>query len=85
MYGRPSIVTNNIYILKINSLENASAINIGENYLIDWNNSSKHTQGFGNNSGDDSGFLGLRAAIDDRDLIDAPSIFNKYKEFDCCV
>ena len=77
MNNKPTIVTNNIFILKINAVENASAVNIGENYLQDWNNSSKHTQGFGHNYGDDSDFYGLQSKIDDRDLIDAPAIFNK--------
>ncbi|WP_284139424.1 MULTISPECIES: hypothetical protein [unclassified Virgibacillus] len=80
MNDRHSIVTNNIFILKINSVENASAVNIGENYLYDWNNSAKYTQGFGSNYGDACDFLGLKSAIDDRDLIDSPSTYRKSYE-----
>lgn len=37
----------NIFMLKINSFENASAVNIGQNLLADWNNSDKKSQGYG--------------------------------------
>ncbi|HET7657094.1 MAG TPA: hypothetical protein VFK37_02300, partial [Bacillales bacterium] len=49
-------VSINIFLFKINSFENASAVNIGENFLADWHNSSKKSQGFGQNFGDDSCF-----------------------------
>ncbi|WP_051348733.1 hypothetical protein [Peribacillus kribbensis] len=64
-------------MLKINSFENASAVNIGQNLLADWNNSDKKVQGYGQNFGDDSGFIGTNSAVDDRDLIDSPSTFQK--------
>lgn len=80
MNDKPSIITNNIFYLKINSIENASALNIGENYLEDWNNSAKYSQGYGNNYGDDSDFVGLQGIIDDRDAIDSPSTFTKKRE-----
>lgn len=66
----------NIYMLKINSFENASAVNIGQNLLANWNNSDKKTQGFGQNFGDDSAFFSPQGFIDDRDLVDSPSTFN---------
>ncbi|HET7627888.1 MAG TPA: hypothetical protein VFK44_05810 [Bacillales bacterium] len=64
-------VSINIFLFKINSFENASAVNIGENYLADWTNSSKKSQGFGQNFGDDSCFM-TRSSVDDRDLVDSP-------------
>lgn len=67
----------NIFLLKINSFENASAVNIGQNLLADWNNADKKTQGFGQNFGDDSNFVGLNSGVDDRDQIDSPSSFQK--------
>ncbi|RST76024.1 hypothetical protein D4T97_004315 [Siminovitchia acidinfaciens] len=74
MRGAP--ININIYMLKINSFENASAVNIGQNLLANWNNSDKKTQGFGQNFGDDSAFLGPQSFIDDRDLVDSPATFN---------
>lgn len=65
----------NIFMIKINSFENASAVNIGQNLLADWHNSDKKNQGFGQNFGDKSDFLGTRSFVDDRDQIDSPSTF----------
>ncbi|MEH7124869.1 hypothetical protein V7122_02980 [Bacillus sp. JJ1532] len=67
----------NIFLLKINSFENCSAVNIGQNLLADWNNADKKTMGYGQNFGDDSCFLGTQSSVDDRDLIDSPSSFEK--------
>ncbi|GIN56017.1 hypothetical protein J8TS2_03360 [Lederbergia ruris] len=66
----------NIFMLKINSFENASAVNVGQNLLADWNNSDKKTQGFGQNFGDESAFLSPQSFVDDRDQVDSPSSFN---------
>ncbi|MGI6603715.1 MAG: hypothetical protein GX062_01890 [Firmicutes bacterium] len=63
----------NIFYLKINSVENASAINIGENYLVDWTNADKRNQGYGQNLGDGSDFVASRYIVDDRDGVDAPT------------
>lgn len=63
-------------MLKINSFENASAVNVGQNLLADWNNSDKKTQGFGQNFGDESAFLSPQSFVDDRDQVDSPSSFN---------
>jgi hypothetical protein len=65
----------NIFILKINSFENASAVNIGQNLLAEWQNSDKRNQGYGQNYGDGSAFVGNRNFVDDRDQIDSPSSF----------
>ena len=65
-----SSIAINIFLFKINSFENASAVNIGENFLADWNNSSKKSQGFGQNFGDESSFQ-TKSAVDDRDVFDS--------------
>ena len=65
----------NIFMIKINSFENASAVNIGQNLLAEWHNSDKKNQGYGQNFGDKSGFIGNRSFVDDRDQIDSPSTF----------
>jgi hypothetical protein len=65
----------NIFLLKINSFENASAVNIGQNLLADWHNSDKKNQGYGQNFGDNSDFVATRSAVDDRDLMDSLSSF----------
>jgi hypothetical protein len=74
----PSIVIN-IFNFKINSFENASAVNVGQNILADWNNTDKKNQGFGQNFGDSSAFMGTKSMVDDRDLIDAPTSYEKEK------
>ncbi|MFQ3544197.1 hypothetical protein Q7A53_08920 [Halobacillus rhizosphaerae] len=68
----PSIVIN-IFNFKINSFENASAVNVGQNLLTDWHNSDKKNQGFGQNFGDSSAFLGTKSMVDDRDALDFPT------------
>lgn len=65
----------NIFMIKINSFENASAVNIGQNLLAEWHNSDKKNQGYGQNFGDKSHFTGTRSLVDDRDQIDSPSSF----------
>ncbi|AGE63759.1 hypothetical protein Bateq7PJ16_2146 [Bacillus subtilis] len=62
-------------MLKINSFENASAVNVGQNLLAEWQNSDKKNQGYGQNFGDASGFMGTRSHVDDRDQIDSPASF----------
>jgi hypothetical protein len=65
----------NIFLLKINSFENASAVNVGQNLLAEWHNSDKKNQGFGQNFGDESAFTATQSQVDDRDQIDSPSSF----------
>ncbi|MGG1418242.1 hypothetical protein ABE220_05040 [Bacillus subtilis] len=65
----------NIFMLKINSFENASAVNVGQNLLAEWQNSDKKNQGYRQNFGDASGFMGTRSHVDDRDQIDSPASF----------
>ncbi|MFB9758245.1 hypothetical protein [Ectobacillus funiculus] len=65
----------NIFLLKINSFENASAVNIGQNLLADWHNSDKKNQGYGQNFGDNSEFVATQSAVDDRDQFDSLSSF----------
>ncbi|WP_123043669.1 hypothetical protein [Cohnella candidum] len=62
-------------MIKVNSFENASAINVGQNLLAEWHNSDKKTMGLGQNMGDGAQFLGTRSFVDDRDCVDAPSTF----------
>jgi hypothetical protein len=64
-----------INIIKVNSFENASAINVGNNLLAEWHNSDKKNQGLGQNMGDGSCFLGTESMVDDRDQIDSASSF----------
>ncbi len=65
----------NIQVIKVNSFENASAINVGQNLLAEWHNSDKKTMGIGQNMGDGAQFLGTKSMVDDRDVIDTPSTF----------
>ena len=65
----------NISIIKVNSFENASAINVGNNLLAEWHNSDKKNMGLGQNMGDCSSFLGTKSMVDDRDQIDSAASF----------
>ena len=66
----------NIFMLKINSFENASAVNIGQNLLADWNNSDKKSQGYGQNLVMKAPLLAPQSFVDDRDQIDSPASFS---------
>ncbi|NRD80424.1 hypothetical protein HPT25_24180 [Bacillus sp. BRMEA1] len=68
----------NIFMIKINSFENSSAVNIGQNLLAEWYSSDKKNQGFGQNFGDKSDFFGNRSFVDDRDQIDVPTSFETH-------
>ncbi|WP_074729040.1 hypothetical protein [Paenibacillus naphthalenovorans] len=61
-------------MLKINSIENASAVNVGQNFLAEWTNSDKRLQGYGQNYGDEASFAGNRHFVDGRDQVDSPAL-----------
>lgn len=71
----PHIVIN-INIIKVNSFENASAINVGQNLLAEWHNSDKKNMGLGQNMGDGADFIGTRSFVDDRDGADSNTSFD---------
>lgn len=73
--GNPPCIIININIIKVNSFENASAINVGQNLLSEWHNSDKKNMGLGQNTGDCAEFLGTRSFVDDRDQLDSNSSF----------
>lgn len=64
--------TINIFSIKVNNVENASALNVGQNLLNDWKNHAKYNQGFGNVMGDANKQRSLKSRVDDPDLFDAP-------------
>jgi hypothetical protein len=59
-----------IGVIKISMVENASAVNIGKNLLVDWDSHSKSNQGFGNISGDSNALEQLANHVEDPDKID---------------
>ncbi|WP_248929628.1 hypothetical protein [Paenibacillus hamazuiensis] len=75
MSASPPQIVINIGIIKVNSFENASAINVGQNLLAEWHNSDKKTMGLGQNMGDGTAFIATRSHVDDRDLNDSNSTF----------
>lgn len=75
MRNNPPYIIINIQMIKVNSFENASAINVGQNLLAEWHNSDKKTMGLGQNNGDGAEFIGTRSMVDDRDQIDALTSF----------
>lgn len=75
MHAPVPFININIFMIKINSFENASAVNIGQNLLAEWHNSDKKNQGFGQNFGDSSDFVATRSMVDDRDQVDSASTF----------
>ncbi|GAA0379306.1 hypothetical protein J2S11_002603 [Bacillus horti] len=72
---RTPSISINIFMIKINSFENASAVNIGQNLLAEWTNSDKKNQGYGQNFGDDGAFLNNRSFVDDKDAFDSNNHF----------
>jgi hypothetical protein len=75
MVGPVPYISININIIKVNSFENASAINVGQNLLAEWHNSDKKTMGLGQNMGDGTQFVGTKSFVDDRDQLDSNSSF----------
>ena len=59
-----------IGVIKISMVENASAVNIGKNLLLDWDSHSKSNQGLGNISGDGNTLDQLANHLEDPDKID---------------
>ncbi len=70
--------------IKISTVENASAVNIGKNLLLDWDSHSKTNQGLGNISGDHNGLQHLANQVDDPDKLDflSPSVPGNYQQED---
>lgn len=60
----------NISMIKISMVQNASAVNIGKNLLLDWDSHSKTNQGLGNISGDKNRLEHLVNHVEDPDKID---------------
>jgi hypothetical protein len=65
--------TINIFSIKVNNVENASALNVGQNLLNDWKNNSKYNQGYGQLIGDGNDQSKVRSKVDDPDMLDAPT------------
>ena len=63
--------TINIFCIKVNNVENASALNVGQNLLNDWKNHAKFNQGFGQVIGDANKTSKVRNRVDDPDMIDS--------------
>ncbi|WLR43359.1 hypothetical protein LC087_04020 [Bacillus carboniphilus] len=69
------VITINICMIKINVIENASCLNIGQTSQSNFQNSTKKNQGFGENLADHAPFIGTQSKVDDRDEVDSPSFF----------
>lgn len=65
--------TINIISIKINNVENASALNVGQNLLNDWKNNAKYNQGYGQIIGDGNRQRNVKSRVDDPDLMDMPT------------
>lgn len=59
-----------IGVIKISMVENASAVNIGKNLLLDWDSHSKTNQGLGNISGDKNRLEHFTNHLEDPDKVD---------------
>lgn len=62
----------NIFFLKINAITEGSAVNIGQNYLGEWNSISKTNSGTGSLYGDQSNQESENTYLNDSDLFDMP-------------
>ncbi|WP_109690454.1 hypothetical protein [Tumebacillus permanentifrigoris] len=56
----------------VSYVENASALNVGQNLLNDWKNHAKYNQGFGQVIGDANKQKAMKTRVDDPDMFDAP-------------
>ncbi|MBL0388278.1 spore germination protein [Tumebacillus sp. ITR2] len=65
--------TINIISIKVNNVENASALNVGQNLLHDWKNNAKFNQGYGQIIGDSNRQRNVKTRVDDPDVMDLPS------------
>lgn|GEM_PF-5976560 len=70
-------ITINIFFLKINAIETASSLNIGQALLADYQVSTKSNAGHGSNFGDGSGFMATQSAVDDKDLMDSNHLLGR--------
>jgi len=57
--------------IRIGSVENASCINMGNNWPTAFESHQKLTQGFGKVSGDRNLLSGIRSLLNDSDVLDA--------------
>ncbi|GIO16368.1 hypothetical protein J19TS2_59230 [Cohnella xylanilytica] len=57
--------------IRIGSVENASCINMGNNWPTAFESHQKLTQGFGSVSGDRNLVSGIRSLLNDSDVLDA--------------
>jgi hypothetical protein len=69
----PMSFTINIFSIKVNNVENASALNVGQNLLNDWKNNAKFNQGYGQLIGDGNTQRRMKSRVDDPDMIDSAS------------
>jgi len=80
-----SPVVINIFFIKINVLQTTSSLNIGQNYMADWNTFNKSISGTGSQYGDQSSLDAGDILVDDSDLVDMPIVKetfpNKTSEF----
>lgn len=67
---QPTQFNLSIGIIKISSVENASAVNIGKNLLLDWDSHSKTNQGLGKVSGDNNILDKIANQVEDPDKVD---------------
>jgi ABC-type lipopolysaccharide export system ATPase subunit len=56
--------------IRIGTIEGASAVNMGNNLLSDFQSQKKHNQGLGSITGDHNQIEGLRSLLHDPDFID---------------
>lgn len=66
----PSTFQITIGRINIGSIENASAFNVGRNYLRDFESLSKTNQGLGNILGDNNSFPTNTNYVEDPDVVD---------------
>lgn len=57
--------------IRVDSIEGASALNIGNNWPTNFQSYKKHNQGFGTIKGDRNEIHGARTLLNDPDLLDA--------------
>lgn len=79
MPGSASAFSPNFHIgsIRINSIERASCLNMGNNLPLDFTSHNKVNQGFGSISGDQNSLFRNRGTVEDPDLIDMLNMENE--------
>lgn len=56
--------------IHIGTIEDASAVNFGNNFPTDFTSNKKHNQGFGNNNGNENDIHDIQSLMEEKDAVE---------------